>query len=154
MQRKTILLAEPSVEAAAKRAQKITDKQERLGVIMKCSTKRSAAKPLAGVQKLSRQEQETVIRTSAANKFWDVWTCDPKFIRRFAKAGYESRVEQHGTAITVPLNGLSIRSAKSLKPSRRLLDHLHQVNQPATEAPTTSESSTGLEKSRLKIVGE
>ncbi len=110
--------------------------------------------PTVSIQKLSRQEQETVIRTSSADNFWDVWTCDPKFIRRFAKAGYEPTKQQHGTVFTVPLNGLSIRSAKSLKPIRKLLQHLRQVNQPATEAPTTSESSTGLEKSRLKIVGE
>jgi hypothetical protein len=121
---------------------------------MKRSTEGQADKRKAPAQKLTRQEKETVIRTSAADRSWDVWTCDPKFIRRFAKAGYEPRVEQHGTVFTVPLNGLTIRKAESLKASRRLLDHLERVNNTDTETRTTSETSTELGKSRLKIVGE
>jgi hypothetical protein len=39
--------------------------------------------------RLSRAEQETVIRASAADQEWDVFTADPRFIGYLKRQGYE-----------------------------------------------------------------
>jgi hypothetical protein len=39
--------------------------------------------------RLTKAEQETVIRSSAANQEWDVCTADPRFIRYLKRQGYE-----------------------------------------------------------------
>lgn len=68
--------------------------------------------------KLKREEQEKIIRTSAADDEWEVYTADPKFIRRFEKRGYQPyRQDQWGRCYRIPLNGISIRSANRKKRS-------------------------------------
>ena len=39
--------------------------------------------------RLTKEEQETVIRCSAADQEWDVCTADPRFIRYLKRQGYE-----------------------------------------------------------------
>ncbi len=47
--------------------------------------------------KLTREEQETICRTSAADKHWELYTADPKFIRRFDRLGYlKTETNDHG----------------------------------------------------------
>jgi hypothetical protein len=38
--------------------------------------------------RLTKEEQETVIRCSAADQEWDVCTVDPRFIRHLNRQGY------------------------------------------------------------------
>jgi len=44
---------------------------------------------MANKYKLTKSEQETVIRSSAADQEWDVCTADPRFIRYLKRQGYE-----------------------------------------------------------------
>jgi hypothetical protein len=39
--------------------------------------------------KLTREEQETTIRASAADEEWDICSSDPRFIRYLKRQGYE-----------------------------------------------------------------
>ena len=67
--------------------------------------------------KLSREEQETVIRASAADDCWDIWTCDPRIIRLLKRRGYITKSDHQskgGDAVSVkiPSSQIVIRSAK------------------------------------------
>jgi hypothetical protein len=63
----------------------------------------------------SRQELETVIRASAADASWDVFTEDPKMIRRLrALYGDGLRVSEFGWRWVVPLNLIRPRRARLL----------------------------------------
>ena len=39
--------------------------------------------------RLTKAEQETVIRCSAADQDWDICTADPRFVRYLKRQGYE-----------------------------------------------------------------
>lgn len=43
--------------------------------------------------KLTREEQETIIRRSAADGHWDVWTDDPVWLRKLSKLRNKEGVE-------------------------------------------------------------
>jgi len=62
--------------------------------------------------KLTREELETVIRSSAADKEWDVCTADPRFIRYLMKQGYapepDHQLSDPYMAFTVPFNRLRL----------------------------------------------
>ena len=60
-------------------------------------------------RKLSREEQETLIRTAASDDEWDFWTADIKFVRRLEKLGYEPvRDHQYGWSCRVPFDRLKV----------------------------------------------
>jgi len=68
--------------------------------------------------RLSRDEQETIIRGSAASREWEVCTADPKMIRRMHRQGYipEARPNPWGyVSFTVPFNRIAIRKAEKRK---------------------------------------
>jgi len=44
---------------------------------------------MSSKRRLTREEQETVIRSSAADSEWDICSADPKFIRYLKRQGYE-----------------------------------------------------------------
>ena len=46
--------------------------------------------------KLTKAEQETVIRCSAADQEWDVCTADPRFIRYLKRQGYQPEPDYQG----------------------------------------------------------
>ena len=65
--------------------------------------------------KLTKQEQETIIRTSAADKEWEIISADPRTIRRMEKQGYkpDDRSNPWGyLSDTVPLDRIAIRKAE------------------------------------------
>ena len=68
--------------------------------------------------KLTKQEQETIIRGSAANNTWEIVTADPRTIRRMEKQGYkpDDRPNPWGyVSYTVPFNRIAIRKAEKRK---------------------------------------
>jgi hypothetical protein len=62
---------------------------------------------------LSRAERETIVRTSDADDFWIISTASPRFIRKFARLGYEiddtSLPLGEYKTFKVPLNVVSFR---------------------------------------------
>ena len=62
---------------------------------------------------LTREERETIVRTSDADDGWVISTASPKFIRKFTKLGYQegivgSKVDGYRD-FTVPRNLVSFR---------------------------------------------
>ena len=62
---------------------------------------------------LTREERETIIRISDAEDSWSILTASPKFIRKFAKLGYEvddtTATPEEYKCFKVPLNLVSFR---------------------------------------------
>jgi hypothetical protein len=72
------------------------------------------------VTKLTREEQETLVRTAASDHEWDFWTADPKFVRRLEKLGYEPvRDHQYGWSCRVPLDRLKVLPRQKRKATGR-----------------------------------
>ena len=46
--------------------------------------------------RLTKAEQETVIRCSAADQDWDICTADPRFVRYLKRQGYEPAPDYQG----------------------------------------------------------
>ena len=68
---------------------------------------------------LTREEQETLIRTDAVSREWNFWTFDPKFVRLAERKGYRlEKDHQGGWSCKVPSNAVSFRKLK-LKPAER-----------------------------------
>ena len=68
--------------------------------------------------KLTREEQETIIKGNAASKEWEIVTADPRTIRRMQKQGFrpDDRANPWGYAsYTVPLDKIAIRKAQKRK---------------------------------------
>ena len=69
--------------------------------------------------KLTHEEQETVIRASAADEEWDIWTCDPRIIRLLERRGYTPKPDHQqskgGNALSVkiPFGRVSILGPKA-----------------------------------------
>jgi hypothetical protein len=60
--------------------------------------------------RLTREEQETSIRTNAAAREWDFFTLDKKYMRQLQKLGYQLKKDhQGGWSCRVPLNSIRIR---------------------------------------------
>jgi hypothetical protein len=67
--------------------------------------------------KLTREEQETIIKGNAANNEWEIITADSRTIRRMEEQGYkpDDRPNQWGyVSFTVPFDRIAVR-----KPERR-----------------------------------
>ena len=61
---------------------------------------------------LTRMEQETIFRTSAADKEWDFYSRDPKFKRLLERRGYEVREDHQGLwSCRLSLSAVTIRRA-------------------------------------------
>jgi hypothetical protein len=62
---------------------------------------------------LTREERETIVRTSDADRCWVISTASPKYIRKFSKLGYPtdaSCVKVAGySCFIVPPNVVSFR---------------------------------------------
>jgi hypothetical protein len=62
---------------------------------------------------LSREERETIVRTSDADDGWLISTASPKYIRKFTKLGYRQSAATSGLDgykdFTVPRNLVSFR---------------------------------------------
>ena len=64
---------------------------------------------------LSRIEQETFFRTSAADDTWDFYTRDPVFKRLLERRGYIVQEDHQGLwSCQIPRSALTVRSHKSL----------------------------------------
>ena len=79
--------------------------------------------------KLTREEQETIIRANALDQEWDVFTEDPRMIRYLTKQGYKLEHDYQisdGWMCMVPFRKLRIsrrevkRSAKQIATSAKL----------------------------------
>jgi hypothetical protein len=62
---------------------------------------------------LTREERETIVRTSDADDGWIISTASPKYIRKFTKLGYQESPDSSGLNgyrdFTVPRNPVSFR---------------------------------------------
>jgi len=62
---------------------------------------------------LTREERETIVRTSDADDGWIISTASPKYIRKFTKLGYQQSAATSGLDgykdFTVPRNLVSFR---------------------------------------------
>ena len=68
--------------------------------------------------KLTREEQETIIRGNAASKEWEIVTADPRTIRRMERQGYkpDDRPDPWGyVSFTLPFDRIAIRKAEKRK---------------------------------------
>lgn len=68
----------------------------------------------------TRAELETLIRASAADRTWSVFSEDPKFIRRMAALfGPGRKVSAVGYAWTVPLKAIRPRITRTVQGAQR-----------------------------------
>ena len=62
---------------------------------------------------LTREERETIVRTSDADNNWIISTASPKYIRKFTKLGYRESSDSFGLNgyrdFAVPRNLVSFR---------------------------------------------
>ena len=62
---------------------------------------------------LTREERETIVRTSDADDGWIISTASPKYIRKFTKLGYQESPDSSGLKgyrdFTVPRNLVSFQ---------------------------------------------
>ena len=69
---------------------------------------------------LSRAEQETVIRRSADETTWDIYSSDPSVCRKLLKRYVPDDDENNGSRrFTVPKNAISFRSQRVTSESQR-----------------------------------
>jgi hypothetical protein len=76
--------------------------------------------------RLTRVEQETVIRGNATNHDWDVCTADPRIIRKLEKQGYcrDTRKNPWGfVSFTVPFARVRFLRAEKRKVTGAALAH-------------------------------
>ena len=73
--------------------------------------------------KLTREEQETVIRSSAADQQWDVCSADPRFIRYLMRQGYAPEPDHQFSdpymAFKLPYNRLRVLKREKRQPTGR-----------------------------------
>ena len=72
--------------------------------------------------RLTKEEQETVIRSSAADQEWDVCTADPRFIRYLKRQGYEPGPDHQfpdHMSCKVPFRKLRIRRIAELRADQK-----------------------------------
>ncbi len=71
---------------------------------------------------LTREEMETVIRCSAADKVWDIVTADPRVKTRLRRAGYEGKPDHQLSApyekFEVPFKLVRFGSVKAAEARR------------------------------------
>jgi hypothetical protein len=83
---------------------------------------------------LTREEQETIIRSSAADQEWDICTADPRIIRKLEKRGYQKEDRRNPTpyvSFRIPFKRLSFLSAAErpqrteaqMEAARKLANH-------------------------------
>jgi hypothetical protein len=73
---------------------------------------------------LTREEQETIIRTNALHKTCEVVTADPLIMRRMEKQGYkpdERRNPAGYVSYTIPFSRVRILRTEKRKPSEKTL---------------------------------
>ena len=95
---------------------------------------------------LSRMEQETLCRTSAADKEWDFYTRDPKFRRRMEKRGWPIQADHQGLwSCKIPLKAIIIRSKDSMnRPKRQVTDEERAaIRKRFLKAPLLPRASSG-----------
>jgi hypothetical protein len=69
---------------------------------------------------LTREEQETIIRSNAASKTWEVVTADPRIMRRMERQGYQADPRKNPwgyVSFTIPFDRVKI-----LKPKPKLTE--------------------------------
>ncbi len=82
---------------------------------------------------LTREERETIFRTSDADDHWAISTASPKFIRKFQKLGYQNDDDVlcpgGYRSFKVPLNLVSFR--KSPKKQQTVTHEAKTYTEPA-----------------------
>jgi len=76
--------------------------------------------------KLSREEQETVIRGNAASHEWEIVTADPKIIRLMARRGYQQDQRENPwgyVSFIIPFDRVKV-----LRPEKRKMTEGQKAN--------------------------
>jgi hypothetical protein len=97
--------------------------------------------------KLSREEQETVIRGNAASQEWEIVTADPRIIRRMAKQGYQpaERTNPWGyVSFTVPLDRVRILNAEKRKATGRPFAGKESLGRPANSRAISDQNLSDM----------
>jgi hypothetical protein len=63
--------------------------------------------------RLTKEERETIIRTSEADATWEIFTDSPVMQRRLLRRGWSASPD--GRTFTLPRKALTIRSRSSLR---------------------------------------
>ena len=82
--------------------------------------------------KLTREERETIIRSSAADKEWEICTADPRVVRYLIRQGYapmpDHQLSDPYLAFTVPFGRLRFLKREKRRPPGSPFDsHRHAV---------------------------
>jgi hypothetical protein len=87
--------------------------------------------------KLTKEEQETIIKGNAASQGWEIVTADPRMIRRMEKQGYspDKRENPWGyTSYTIPFAKVRIGKAVTSKRGKPFSGHANlRVKKDQTE---------------------
>jgi hypothetical protein len=67
----------------------------------------------------TREERETVIRRSAADETWTVWTCDPVQVRALERLGVPLRRQGEAVQAEVPRRWVRIRRPRRVSEEQR-----------------------------------
>jgi len=67
----------------------------------------------------TRAEQETIIRRAADEKSWDVFSEDPKVVRKLTRLYGEGKPHGQGYRWLLPANGIAIRKPRVLTQEQR-----------------------------------
>ena len=83
--------------------------------------------------KLTREEQETVIRSSSADSEWDVVSADPRFIRYLKRQGFTLEVDYQLSdhlSCKVPFRNLRVSKRRNLTDEQkaRMANRLKSVS--------------------------
>ena len=97
-------------------------------------------------RRLTREEQETIIRISAAETEWHFFTQDKKFIRRVERLGYKlAKDPQGGFSCRIPLKRISIRRPEKRKLSEKQRQNLRRFH-------PGFKSSTAIEEIPVSLI--
>jgi hypothetical protein len=88
---------------------------------------------------LTREERETIVRTSDADDCWVISTASPKFIRRFTKLGYQTDDRVLNPAeyrsFKVPLNLVTFRRPRKKLSEKEIAARMRSLRRPGDDAP-------------------
>ena len=89
--------------------------------------------------KLTRMEQETIVRTSDADDCWVVSTVSPKFVRKFERLGYQTDdtvLNPDGyRAFKAPLNLISFWRPRKKLSEREIAAWIRSLHRAGVVAP-------------------
>lgn len=90
-----------------------------------------------GKRSLTLAEQETILRRSADEDHWEVYSCNPSMVKKLRRISIQmglspTKVDDYGYRFTLPLNAVSFRAPRKATEAQR--EHLARIGAKAKEA--------------------